>query len=331
MPDARIIVAGIDGGATRTRAVIAAADGTILGSGAGGPSNYDNVGTDVAAASIREAVHAARAQARLGNEPLASMFLGMAGVVSATDRATIIRMVTDAQLAAPGVVTVDHDIRIAHAGGLGGGEGIVLIAGTGSSSYGRTRDGRHHRTGWGFLLDDRGSGYFLGLQAMIATVMEADGRGGQTSLSGTVRSLFGISDIDDILRAVYHAGVPVAQIASLAPAVIEAGESGDAVAINILATGARELARMVETVARALGFTGRPFPVTMVGGLVDRPGFYRRLVVDALHDLLPGGTIVEPALPPVAGAVILALAATGTPITDNVVQNLTRGTADVVR
>ncbi len=331
MPDARIIVAGIDGGATRTRAVIAAADGTILGSGAGGPSNYDNVGTDVAAASIREAVHAARAQARLGNEPLTSMFLGMAGVVSATDRATIIRMVTDAQLAAPGVVTVDHDIRIAHAGGLGGGEGIVLIAGTGSSSYGRTRDGRHHRTGWGFLLDDRGSGYFLGLQAMIATVMEADGRGGQTSLSGTVRSLFGISDIDDILRAVYHAGVPVAQIASLAPAVIEAGESGDAVAINILATGARELARMVETVARALGFTGRPFPVTMVGGLVDRPGFYRRLVVDALHDLLPGGTIVEPALPPVAGAVILALAATGTPITDNVVQNLTRGTADVVR
>ncbi len=331
MPDARIIVAGIDGGATRTRAVIAAADGTILGSGAGGPSNYDNVGTDVAAASIREAVHAARAQARLGNEPLASMFLGMAGVVSATDRATIIRMVTDAQLAAPGVVTVDHDIRIAHAGGLGGGEGIVLIAGTGSSSYGRTRDGRHHRTGWGFLLDDRGSGYFLGLQAMIATVMEADGRGGPTSLSGTVRSLFGISDIDDILRAVYHAGVPVAQIASLAPAVIVAGESGDAVAINILATGARELARMVETVARALGFTGRPFPVTMVGGLVDRPGFYRRLVVDALHDLLPGGTIVEPALPPVAGAVILALAATGTPITDNVVQNLTRGAADVVR
>ncbi len=331
MPDARIIVAGVDGGATRTRAVIAAADGTILGSGAGGPSNYDNVGTDVAAASIREAVHAARAQARLGNEPLASMFLGMAGVVSATDRATIIRMVTDAQLAAPGVVTVDHDIRIAHAGGLGGGEGIVLIAGTGSSSYGRTRDGRHHRTGWGFLLDDRGSGYFLGLQAMIATVMEADGRGGQTSLSGTVRSLFGISDIDDILRAVYHAGVPVAQIASLAPAVIVAGESGDAVAINILATGARELARMVETVARALGFTGRPFPVTMVGGLVDRPGFYRRLVVDALHDLLPGGTIVEPALPPVAGAVILALAATGTPITDNVVQNLTRGAADVVR
>lgn len=331
MSDARVIVAGVDGGATRTRAVITAADGTILGSGAGGPSNYDNVGIEAAAASIRDAVHAARTQAGLADERLASIFLGMAGVVSAADRETIIRMVTETHLAARSAVAVDHDIRIAHAGGLGGGEGVVLIAGTGSSTYGRTRDGRHHRTGWGFLLDDRGSGYFLGLQAMIATVMEADGRGVPTTLSATVRSLFGITDIDDILRIVYHAGVPVAQIASLAPEVIRAGEAGDTVALNITATGARELARMVETVARALGFTGRPFPITMVGGLVERPGFYRRLVVEALHDLLPEGSVVEPALPPVAGAVILALAATGVPITESVVQNLKRGTPDASR
>lgn len=331
MPDARVIVAGVDGGATRTRALVAAADGTILGAGTAGPSNYDNVGTDVAAASIRDALLAARAEARLTDEPLASLFLGMAGVVSPADRETIVRMVTGARLAAPDTVAVDHDIRIAHAGGLGGEEGVVLIAGTGSSSYGRTREGRHHRTGWGFLLDDRGSGYFLGLQAMIAAVMEADGRGGPTTLSASVRSLFGIADMDDILRAVYHDGVPVARIASLAPAVIRAAESGDTVAINILATGARELARMVETVARALGFTGRPIPVTMVGGLVDRPGFYRRLVEEALHELLPAARIVAPALPPVAGALLLALAATGTPLTPNVLQNITRGIPDALR
>lgn len=331
MSDACLIVAGVDGGATRTRAWIAAGDGSILGTGTAGPSNYDNVGIEAASASIRDAVRAARAQARLPDEPFASMFLGMAGVVSATDRAAIVRMVTDTRLAAQSAVTVDHDIRIAHAAGFQGGEGVVLIAGTGSSTYGRTRDGRHHRTGWGYLLDDRGSGYFLGLHAVIAAVMEADGRGGPTSLSAAVRSHLALTDIDDILRIVYHAGAPVATLAALAPEVVRAGEAGDAVAMNILATGARELARMVETVARTLGFTGRSFPITMVGGLVDRPGFYRRLVVEALHDLVPGGTIVEPALPPVAGALILALEAAGVPATNVVLEKIKQGAADASR
>ena len=329
MSDRRVIVAGVDGGATRTRATIADGDGTILGSGSAGPSNYDNVGVAAAAASIREAVTAARTGAGISGEPLAAIFLGMAGVVSEADRQTIVRMVTDAELAPRSAVHVDHDIRIALAGGLEGRPGIVLIAGTGSSTYGRTRDGRHHRTGWGYILDDRGSGYALGVNAMIATVMEADGRGGPTTLSAIVRSHFGFTDIDDILRLVYHEGVPVARIAALAPEVIREGEGGDAVAMNILATGARELARMVETVARTLKFTGSQFPVTMVGGLVDRAGFYRQLVADALHDLVPDGTIHAPALPPVAGALILALESAGVTISDHILRMIRNGSGKI--
>ena len=322
MPDPQLIVAGVDGGATHTRAMIAGGDGTVLGSGTAGPSNYDNVGTEVAASHIRDALLAAREDAGTPDRPLAAIFLGMAGVVSADDRETITGMVTEQRLAERRAVHVDHDIRIAHAGGLQGGEGIALIAGTGSSTYGRTTDGRHHRTGWGYLLDDRGSGYFLGLQAIIATVMEADGRGAPTRLSGTVRARLAFTDIDDILRIMYHPALPVAEIAGLAPEVIAAGTEGDAVALNILATGARELARMVETVARALGFTSRPFPVTMVGGLVDHPGFYRRMVIEALHDLLRHAVIVEPALPPVAGAILLALEAAGVPPTRAVLDHV---------
>jgi N-acetylglucosamine kinase-like BadF-type ATPase len=245
----------------------------------------------------------------------------MAGVVSHSDRETVRRMAALHNIAPRAHIDVDHDIRIALAGGLEGGEGIVLIAGTGSSTYGRRSDGRNHRTGWGFLLDDRGSGYYLGLQAMIATVMEADGRGAPTALAHVVRAQFRFSDCDDILRIVYHDRIPVAAIASLAPEVIRAARSGDTVAAEILREGARGLAGMVATVARRLQFA-REFPVTMTGGLVDQPGHYRDLIHAEIRRLLPGALIVQPALPPVMGAAILALEGAGIHITPDILHNL---------
>ena len=310
MPE-EMLAAGIDGGATRTRAVLVTAGGSIAGFGTAGPSNFDNVGEKAAAENLRGALESALRAAGATQKPVSSIFLGMAGVVSPSDRATARRMVIAQNLAPPDRITVDHDIRIALAGGLEGQEGIVLIAGTGSSTYGRRADGRSHRTGWGFLLDDRGSGYYLGHQALIAAVMESDGRGAHTALSGAVRSRFKFSDIDDLLHIVYHDRIPVAAIASLAPDVIRAAESGDAVAGRILEEGAGEIARMVETVAVRLEFTDTEFPVTMTGGLVDRPGYYRSMIHDQIRKILPGARIVEPSLPPVVGAALLALEAAG--------------------
>jgi glucosamine kinase len=310
------LAAGIDGGATRTRAVLVTEDGTIAGYGSAGPSNYDNIGETAAGENLRAAVDSALRQCGPGSpRAVSSMFLGMAGVVSPADRETVRRLVLAHRLAPPESISVDHDIRIALAGGLEGREGIVLIAGTGSSTYGRRSDGRNHRTGWGFLLDDRGSGYFLGLQAMIATVMEADGRGSPTALSHIVRSRFKFSDIDDILRILYQDRIPVAPIASLAPDVIRLGRSGDAVAAGILRDGAREIARMVATVAERLQFTGSKFPVTMTGGLVDTPGHYRDLIHAEIRGSLPDAEIVAPSFPPVLGAALLALAGAGIPCT----------------
>jgi N-acetylglucosamine kinase-like BadF-type ATPase len=316
-----LLAAGIDGGATHTRAVLVTREGTIAGFGTAGPSNYDNVGEAAASENIRDAVGAARGKSGQPLPAVASMFLGMAGVVSRTDRETVRKMVIAHRLAPPGAITVDHDIRIALAGGLEGREGIVLIAGTGSSTYGRRSDGRNHRTGWGFLLDDRGSGYFLGLQAMIATVMEADGRGSPTALSHVVRERFRFSDIDDILRIVYHDRIPVAGIASLAPDVIRAAGDGDGVAEGILREGAREISRMVGIVAERLEFAGE-FPVTMTGGLVDHPGHYRDLIHEGIRTEVPGATLVAPSFSPVIGAALLALEGAGVPPTAALLRTL---------
>jgi N-acetylglucosamine kinase-like BadF-type ATPase len=314
-----MLVAGIDGGATRTRAAIASPTGSILGFGIAGPSNYDNVGVDTARANIGAALDRAWQRAGRGRIPLDGLFLGMAGVVSPGDRETIVRMALDLGSAPRNVIGVDHDIRTALAGGLGGRAGLALIAGTGSSCYGRRDDGRHHRVGWGYLLDDVGSGYWLGLQAMIAVIHEADGRGPRTRLSATLQSALGYDHVDGIMRVLYHDGLGVAGVAALAPHVLTDASSGDRVAQSILERGAAELARSVDAVARTLAFAGSPFPLTLVGGLLESSPGYRALVTSAISARLPECRPQSPELPPVLGAVLLAFREAGvTPTAETV-------------
>ena len=317
-----MIVAGIDGGATQTRVVLASEQGMLLGLGVGGPSNYNNVGIDGARAGIKGALEQAWAAAGVERTVLQAVFMGMAGVVSSADRAIIRRIAGDLSLAADSAIHIDHDIRIALAGGLGGHEGVVLIAGTGSSSYGRREDGRHHRTGWGYLLDDVGSAYYLGLEAMKATVRAADGRGQHTVLSEVVRDAMGFSHIDEIMEIVYRDRPDITGIAALAPLVIAAAEKGDQVAEDTLNHGAGELALMVRVVADTLGFLAKGFRVTMVGGLVESSRTYNQRICRAILTTMHGATIQEPLLPPVIGAALLALQSAGCAPTEGLVTTL---------
>ena len=324
-----MIFAGVDGGATRTRVVLASHDGTILGAGLAGPTNYDNVGIDKARSNMDCALKRAWQSSRVTRGPVQAIFLGMAGVVSPQDRETIARMALDVHAAPAAGIFVDHDIRIALAGGLAGREGAVLIVGTGCSCYGRRADGRNHRTGWGYLLDDLGSGYYLGLQAMIALTREADGRGKPTSLSAAVRSELGFEHADDIMRILYHENPNVTRIASLAPLVLNAADHGDEVALTILQQGAYELSLNVKTVADRLEFTASPFPVTIVGGLGEAAGIYRRLVCDAIMREIPHCEVVEPKLPPVLGAVLLAMECSGNAPSSRVAERFAEGAAHI--
>ncbi|MGH2544233.1 MAG: N-acetylglucosamine kinase, partial [Ardenticatenaceae bacterium] len=126
-------VLGVDGGGTKTRVAIVDESGQLHSTGLAGPSNIDDVGFETTRANIAQAVNTACHMADLQAISFSACFFGMAGVVSSQDRNLIHRMAQDLQLAPPEQVEVDHDCRIALAGGLSGRPGIVLIAGTGSS------------------------------------------------------------------------------------------------------------------------------------------------------------------------------------------------------
>lgn len=300
------IVLGIDGGGTNTRAVLVSRDGALLGVGRGGPSNYHAVGRSVAQSSIDEAVKSAWDDAGLERGVCSSAFLGMAGVIGLHDAAVLHTIATELQLAQ--VIGVDHDIRTALAGGLGADEGIALIAGTGSSCYGR-RNGRSHRAGgWGKLFDDAGGAYRLALDALDATARAIDGRGDSTALVELILAAFKVSDPDELPAALLEA--THSTLAGLAPVVLQAAEDGDSVATAVAHSNADELALMVETVARTLGWldsteNARP-QVVAVGGTVSAP-FYRALVTERIAARIGYDPVIAPLMPPALGAALLAL------------------------
>jgi len=271
-------VLGIDGGGTKTRAIILDQDGKVCGSGIAGPSNYDDLGVEAAYANVSAAVEHARGQASLEASPFDAVFLGMAGVVSEADHAVIRTMAERLNLSAQ--VGVDHDCRIGLAGGLSGRPGIVLIAGTGSSCYGRRADGQNWRSGgWGGLLADEGGAYWFGVQAMQAAVRAYDGRGPMTTLLPAVQAALKIDDLNDIMHRVYVQTMTRTDIATLAPLVTQAAHAKDTIALMLLERGAVELAACVTAVAAHLEM--REAEVVLVGGMFE------------VGDLLPLHTLLD--------------------------------------
>lgn len=311
---------GVDGGGTKTQTAICDETGRILGVGQAGASGIDSVGAEAATRSIGEAVAAARAQAKLPAAPFAGAFFGMAGVVSEADR-DIVRSIAH-QLDLGDTIGVDHDIRIALAGGLSGRLGIALIAGTGSSCFGLNAQGeRWQAGGWGHLISDEGSSYWFGWNAIRVAAGVCDGRW-QTTLRDPVLHQLGITDIVDLHHRLYTQGISKAEVAAFAPLVFDAAAAGDEMANSLIDHGTHDLAQMVQAVARRLGWATTPCEVTLTGGLWRAGEAVIAPFRGWLADLLPGAHIIMPELPPIYGACVLALQQGGVTVNATLLQQM---------
>lgn len=306
-------VLGVDGGGTRTRVAVVGMDGRVRSIGMAGSSNYDDVGKDAAQAAIDLAAREALVAAGADRSQSAAIFLGMAGVTSDADKQHIRDIALALKLAPPERIGVNHDCSAALAGGLEGRPGIVQILGTGSSCYGRNAAGESWMAGGrGQLISDEASGNWLGIQAMRMAVRAYDGRTPDTVLLPRVLEALEIDSIEDILHRQFVVGLTRAEIAALAPLVLDAADADDAVAIEILERGAQEVAEMVAAVARKLGLDRAPVcEVCVVGGVVEGSASYRQRITAAVRRMTPNAEVKLPAQPPVIGAAILALELAG--------------------
>lgn len=293
-------LAGIDGGGSTVRAVITTPDLGIIGEAHGGTANPAVIGYDAAAQVIQRALREALARAGVPSEQVFAAGIGVAGAAAHHSaewlRATVAAVLPRAQ------IIPSADFEIALVGALGERRGVLLLAGTGSLAYGVNAAGQTALVGgWGYLIDDAGGGYWIGAQALGAVARAGDGRGPATALSTAILDRLGLATPLDLVPWLYHTGtVRTAEVATLAPLVLQVAAQGDAVAGAILARARDELLLAAQTVIRRLGLAGAG--IAFAGGLLTSANALSAAVCAALG--LPA--LPQPRYPPAVGAALLA-------------------------
>ena len=153
-------------------------------------------------------------------------------------------------------VVVVTDIEIALAAAFAEGPGIVVSAGTGQRRRRARPDGQQHRIGgYGWQMGDEGSGYAIGRAALGAVSRAVDGRSPRTALSDRVLSATRSADFDALVR--WAAGASPAEVAAIAPHVLEVAEQGDTLAQGIADYAARELSQLAICLLPKMEIDGR--------------------------------------------------------------------------
>jgi len=299
--DSRSSILGIDGGGTRTTAWLADPHGRVLARSVSGPSNPLKVGFEAAERELLLAARRASRDARLVDEPLQAVCVGLAGVDRPVVHRRMSRWLRRAIPARAHLLTSDAAIALQAA--IGDGPGIMVISGTGSIGYGRDAHDRAARSGgWGSLFDDAGSGYDIGRKAIVAALQAYDGRGPTTRLGSEICRALRLKDITWIVLK------PLAphQIAALFPLVLVAARQRDAVARRLLDDAGRDLAELALALIRRFRWRQRRVPVVLAGGVFQasrrvRLGFERHV-----NERAPRAAFTLLRRPAVEGALMLA-------------------------
>jgi N-acetylglucosamine kinase-like BadF-type ATPase len=318
-------VLGIDGGQTATTAAICDVSGRLLGVGRAGPANHvwEPGGVERARRAVKKCISQAWRQAGLPPARFQGAFLGMTGGDERTTRA-IRQCVPAARF------QLENDSVSALACVTGGKPGVVVIAGTGTITYGRNARGRTAKaSGWGYLLGDEGGGFWIAKQAIAAACRAYDGRGAETALTPRLLEAAGVGDLWDLHSLIYSGRMSRAEMAALAAVAPEAARAGDPTARRILAEAGRELGLSAAVVAEKLGMARGRVTVGMVGGVFRGSEQVRRSFMREVRRHAPGAIFAEPRFAPVIACVLLALRTADVRMTRPVLANLDDASAVV--
>jgi N-acetylglucosamine kinase-like BadF-type ATPase len=304
------LLLGVDGGATKTQAVIASLEGQVLARGLGPASNAQVVGLEKAFDAISTAIEGALVQLpgggganrlrSLAGERIAAAALGLAGVDTPAEEKHYVTWLR--QLGFSGPLAVVNDTELILAGGTPDGWGVALVSAVGSNCVARTPDGRRARVGgWGHLLGDEGSSFRIAVEALRLATQTADGRASAEPLLKAALKHWSLATPEALITYVYRPATTQADIAELAGVVLTLAGNRDPSASAIVDQEARNLAAHVDAIVRKLGLTTPPLALgggTLVGG-----GGFRQAVLAAIRT--PLGP-VRPVADPGRGAIALA-------------------------
>lgn len=296
---------GVDGGGTKTHAVILDMNLEVIGEGLSGPSNPLRVGISNACAAIREAIDKACEQAKIRRSDIVAAEIGLAG---ARRRELRVRMRETLKTLGIGEVAVTSDADIALYGATQGAPGLIVIAGTGSNCCGINGRGKKACAGgWGPIAGDEGGGAWIARRALRAIAHATDGRGPATILTEVACAYFHVSDPSDLSTAIYAPTITNERLAGFGRDVVNAAKAKDRIAREILTEGGHELGLAAVAVIRTLKLEDEEFPVGYVGGVfANAEELVLASMREAIKEVAPNAYLEPPQFPPAIAAARMA-------------------------
>jgi len=293
-------IIGVDGGGTKTEATAYNLKDEALATCIAGPAN-PAVDFAKAEENIREAI--AQCMFKLQTTGLdgdcRGIFMGVAGIEVGENKQRLELSITKTFHCK---VFGLHDSELAHAAILKGRDGIVTIAGTGSVSYGIYKGKAEKTGGWGHVLGDEGSGYWIALQALKHMTLEHDAGVTPSELSRAMLSEMNAADVFAVKELVHRVGKY--EIARAAKAVAEQAEKGNSEAISILAWAGEALADLTIRLYKKLGVTGA-VSIGTSGGILCNVDRVRENFQSCIEEGIPEAIIMTDNIPPTKGACYL--------------------------
>jgi glucosamine kinase len=290
---------GFDAGGTKTDCALA--DETqILARAQNGSIKPLRVSAEQAEANMRDLLQGIARQSGVDLKQVAVSCVGTAGVRLPQTRDWMQQIISKY---AGGEILVCGDEATALDAGFPGQAGVLVIGGTGSNILGRTSYGETFNVGgWGPVLGDEGSGYWIGLEALKAACRAHDFQR-PTMILERVMRFWSAPTIGDVVNIA--TGTPAPDFSQLAPLVVECAEAGDTVALEILELGGRILGECATHAVRRLRALEPDAPVpsvAYVGGILKSVRFVRESMIETIHQSLPMVKVLPEAVDPVIGA-----------------------------
>lgn len=300
-------VIGVDGGGTKTIAVLANLKGKILKLAKTGPSSFIKVGVKETVFNVAKAIE--KLLKKKKRNKILSTFIGLAAIEENKEMKGIIMkgLLRQTQISQifQGKVTIGSDQISGFRSGTNEKDGVVLISGTGSSTHGWRKEKEAHASGWGWL-NDEGSAFWLGQRAYQAVLKDLDGRGPKTLMSHLFFKKFKVKKAGGLKRKIFLRSDLIETVASLALLVDKAVQKKDKIAQNLFVETANELVLAAKTVIQSLEFQKERFPLVLIGGMF-RSKIVLREVKSQIKKFAPGANFIRPEVEPVIGAVKLAI------------------------
>jgi N-acetylglucosamine kinase-like BadF-type ATPase len=312
------LVLAVDGGQSHSLAVLAELGGHVLGAGKGGPANHflEPGGETRFRCSMSGCIGGAFASAGLPQVRMAASYYALTGVHA--------QMHAILQEIAPSkrqIVAGDKDASLV--GGTLERPAALVLAGTGAIACAVDQDGCTAMTGgWGYVMGDEGSASWIAPRALSAATQAEDGRGPATQLTHTVPAYFGVQNLRALHPLIYTQQIDRVRLAGVTRVVGEAAQTGDAVAVSIMAEAGKHLGNAAVAVIRALRLQAMAVALTSAGGCFKAGAVLVEPMMARVHEECPLVYYQSPRFPPVIGALFLALQSIGVPVTEDVIANV---------